>query len=202
MCRKFNYQQPTITKNNKVLVAATLDVYDSVQKQLLPTPQKSHYTFNLRDVSKVFQGISKVGAALEDGAMLTRLWVHEVFRVFFDRLVSEEDRLFALHVLGELTEKHFKAPLAKVLGVDKADDASLVSGLRSLVFGDFMVPGADPKVYTEIKDHSKLMQVGAAACSSRACLLSGLARGLACCCGVVLACDLLVHCREMRRGSC
>jgi hypothetical protein len=36
-------------------VGATLDVYESVQKQLLPTPTKSHYTFNLRDVSKVFQ---------------------------------------------------------------------------------------------------------------------------------------------------
>lgn len=38
-----------------VQVGATLDVYESVQKQLLPTPNKSHYTFNLRDVSKVFQ---------------------------------------------------------------------------------------------------------------------------------------------------
>jgi hypothetical protein len=36
-------------------VGATLDVYESVQKQLLPTPTKSHYTFNLRDMSKVFQ---------------------------------------------------------------------------------------------------------------------------------------------------
>ena len=36
-------------------VQATLDVYEGVQAQLLPTPTKSHYTFNLRDVSKVFQ---------------------------------------------------------------------------------------------------------------------------------------------------
>jgi hypothetical protein len=39
-------------------VGATLDVYESVQKHLLPTPTKSHYTFNLRDVSKVFQASS------------------------------------------------------------------------------------------------------------------------------------------------
>lgn len=51
---KFSYSQ-NITKLAKGLVAATLDVYEAVQQQLLPTPAKSHYTFNLRDVSKVFQ---------------------------------------------------------------------------------------------------------------------------------------------------
>jgi dynein heavy chain len=51
---KFTYSQ-NISKLGKSLVAATLDVYERVQQQLLPTPTKSHYTFNLRDVSKVFQ---------------------------------------------------------------------------------------------------------------------------------------------------
>jgi dynein heavy chain len=51
---KYSYQQ-NITKLGKSMVAATLEVYEQVQKQLLPTPTKSHYTFNLRDVSKVFQ---------------------------------------------------------------------------------------------------------------------------------------------------
>ena len=36
-------------------MSATLEVYETIQKHLLPTPTKIHYTFNLRDVSKVIQ---------------------------------------------------------------------------------------------------------------------------------------------------
>eukprot|EP00232_Nephroselmis_pyriformis_P000669 CAMPEP_0182910510 /NCGR_PEP_ID=MMETSP0034_2-20130328/36368_1 /TAXON_ID=156128 /ORGANISM="Nephroselmis pyriformis, Strain CCMP717" /LENGTH=33 /DNA_ID= /DNA_START= /DNA_END= /DNA_ORIENTATION= len=30
------------------MVATSLEVYNTVQRELLPTPAKSHYTFNLR----------------------------------------------------------------------------------------------------------------------------------------------------------
>ena len=39
------------------LVAATTDLYAAIATSLRPTPLKSHYTFNLRDLSKVFQGV-------------------------------------------------------------------------------------------------------------------------------------------------
>ena len=44
-----------MTKYARPLVTATLEVYETIQKHLLPTPTKIHYTFNLRDVSKVIQ---------------------------------------------------------------------------------------------------------------------------------------------------
>lgn len=44
-----------MTKYARPLVSATLEVYETIQKHLLPTPTKIHYTFNLRDVSKVIQ---------------------------------------------------------------------------------------------------------------------------------------------------
>ena len=39
----------------KPLVDSTIEVYVRIAADLLPTPAKAHYTFNLRDVSKVFQ---------------------------------------------------------------------------------------------------------------------------------------------------
>jgi dynein heavy chain, axonemal len=43
-----------ISENVEKLVEATQFVYDKVEKTLKPTPTKSHYTFNLRDMSKIF----------------------------------------------------------------------------------------------------------------------------------------------------
>jgi len=36
------------------LISSVLLVYNTVRLEMLPTPSKSHYTFNLRDISKVF----------------------------------------------------------------------------------------------------------------------------------------------------
>ena len=45
-----------LEKLSHSIVKSTIDIYFKISKDLLPTPSKCHYTFNLRDVAKVFQG--------------------------------------------------------------------------------------------------------------------------------------------------
>jgi dynein heavy chain len=75
------------------LVDATIECYAGIREAMLPTPSKSHYTFNLRDISKVMQGMLQMRTSkCADADQLVRLWMHEASRVFCDRLVDDDDR--------------------------------------------------------------------------------------------------------------
>lgn len=75
------------------MVQATLEVYKQTVREFLPTPTKSHYVFNLRDFSRVICGVLLVPhTKMRENDKLIRLWIHEVYRVFYDRLTDETDR--------------------------------------------------------------------------------------------------------------
>lgn len=46
----------------KPIVAASVEIYRAVSRELLPTPSKSHYIFNTRDLAKIVLGVMQVRA--------------------------------------------------------------------------------------------------------------------------------------------
>ncbi|KAL4086285.1 hypothetical protein PRIC1_014412 [Phytophthora ramorum] len=146
----------------KKLVQTSILIYNTVIAELLPTPAKSHYTFNLRDLAKVFQGVlmgdSKRITKLEQ---MLRLWVHENMRVFKDRFTTPSDHQWFIDLLQTQVATVFGEPLG-ISGASSGSAASkkaawdLVHPTPTLFYGDYMVPGADPKVYEEIADVEKL----------------------------------------------
>uniref|UniRef100_A0A8C7PW22 Dynein axonemal heavy chain 12 n=1 Tax=Oncorhynchus mykiss TaxID=8022 RepID=A0A8C7PW22_ONCMY len=125
---RFAFPKPFATLTAQI-INGTMSVYQEATKNLLPTPAKSHYLFNLRDFSRVIQGIclSRPETA-ENPSAIKRLWVHEVQRVYYDRLVHDSDRAWM-------------------------DD------LRSLMFCDFHDPKGEDRNYREVNNLDQLRQV-------------------------------------------
>ena len=74
------------------IVGMTAAIYQTISTELLPTPTKSHYTFNLRDMSKVFQGVlQSTPKTVSNANECLRLWSHECLRVFSDRMIETKD---------------------------------------------------------------------------------------------------------------
>lgn len=91
------------------LVAATVELYETLMQTLKPSPEKSHYTFNLRDASKVFQGVDMANPArITDEMKLAELWTHEVHRAFADRFINDHDTSWFSKQAGDICMKHFK----------------------------------------------------------------------------------------------
>ncbi len=136
----------------KKMVNASVELYNRICRELLPTPMKSHYTFNLRDLSKVFQGIVQVKrSSIPSVPTFVRLWIHETMRVFHDRLVDTEDRLYFTQLLTELMRRHFDLNWAH---------KSTFEG-DPIMFGDYLRIGGTgfDQIYEEINDQDKLASV-------------------------------------------
>ncbi len=73
------------------IIDAALELYNKIRTEKLPTPSKSHYTFNLRDLSKVIQGMLQVNPDyFTERSLILNCWIHETCRQFRDRLLGED----------------------------------------------------------------------------------------------------------------
>lgn len=112
----------------KLITAATIDLYSNVIKKMLPTPAKIHYLFNLRDISRVFQGLLRSHSTYHVSKQsMLRLWIHECFRVFSDRLIDDFDQEWFINQINDQLGKHFELTFH-----------NLCPNKRSPMFGDFI----------------------------------------------------------------
>lgn len=140
-----------------MMVQATMAVYKAAVSTFLPTPSKSHYVFNLRDFSRVVSGVLLVPKThMTEGDKLIRLWVHEVYRIFYDRLIDDKDREQFFGIVQETLHQQFKMTTDKLLGHLAHSGRVVDDDIRGLFFGDYMIPGAEPKIYNEVQNFKEL----------------------------------------------
>ncbi|XP_046331899.2 dynein axonemal heavy chain 6-like [Haliotis rufescens] len=133
------------------IVSAAVEIYGRMSTDLLPTPAKSHYVFNLRDLSKCVQGILQADpGVIRDNKQVFRLFCHECQRVFHDRLINNEDKIYFHQIMSEMASKHFG---------ENMEPNSFIT--HPIIFGNFMKMGAnaDDKMYEELNDFTKLKNV-------------------------------------------
>jgi dynein heavy chain len=110
------------------LVPITIELWNKVQTKMLPTPAKFHYLFNMRELSKVFQGLIlaerdrfKLGVehppfggdvTTPDG-YLVAAWRHECERVFVDKLTTYEDKNWTDELITSIIKKTFSSDITK-----------------------------------------------------------------------------------------
>jgi len=138
------------------MVSSTIDMYDRVTKKFKPTPTKSHYTYNLRDVSKVFQGVFFANPkGIRSDSEIIKLWAHECIRVFHDRLITQEDRDMFMGLLKEVVQEKFKREWDKLVTVSPILFASFVPTIYP---DDDTTKKPIKNLYCELVDREKLIK--------------------------------------------
>uniref|UniRef100_T1J4J2 AAA+ ATPase domain-containing protein n=1 Tax=Strigamia maritima TaxID=126957 RepID=T1J4J2_STRMM len=134
-----------------LIVNSAVEVYMRMKDDLLPTPDKSHYIFNLRDLSKCFEGITSASpTTIRDGPGVYKLFIHEAQRVFHDRLINMDDKMVFHDVICKMYELGFSIQLTPQSFVDEP-----------LIFADFLKMGVDrpDRVYEQVTSLEKLTTV-------------------------------------------
>ena len=145
------------------IVTATLQIYKQIGESLKPTPLKSHYTFNLRDVSKVICGMClATKKEVANSEVATRLWAHETVRVFGDRLINNDDRMWMMEAIKDSIRAPFGGnfdQMFKHCDLDHNGKVETLDEFRTLAFGDIYTTfGMIDRPYEEITDSNQLQK--------------------------------------------
>ncbi|KAF7987651.1 hypothetical protein HCN44_003514 [Aphidius gifuensis] len=124
------------------IVNATVEIYDKISDDLLPTPEKSHYVFNLRDLSKCIQGIMQVEPSTT---------------LFHDRLIDTNDKNYFYRLLSSTCYRIFGDEVIRL----PAQTDETIDEPPILYFGDFMNFGAskESRYYEEITNVVRMKEI-------------------------------------------
>ena len=147
-----NHFPESVRKISSMAVSATVDLYTQITQNLLPIPAKFHYTFNLRDVAKVFQGILMTRTqSVTSTDSFAKLWLHECCRVFNDRLINENDRAFFRQLTHDLLKSKLKVNW-------NLKEINLFSGRSQVIFSVLLKLDTEDRLYEEVSDKNKLFR--------------------------------------------
>ncbi|XP_015117111.1 dynein heavy chain 5, axonemal [Diachasma alloeum] len=114
------------------LVPLTRTIWQQTKAKLLPTPSKFHYVFNLRDLSRIWEGILRIESAeCTSRNILLKLWDHECTRVIADRFTIATDK------------EWFKNTLKSTTKILLAEDSKYYDGTETY-FANFLREAPEP----------------------------------------------------------
>ncbi|CAF0762898.1 unnamed protein product [Adineta steineri] len=108
LSQKLQHFDDDIKYLDQIITKATVDLYQTIEKKYLPTPTKIHYTFNMRDISRMFEGLllcHKI--VITNKVEFLRLWIHEAHRVYSDRFLTTNDHDLFIKILSEKLALYF-----------------------------------------------------------------------------------------------
>lgn len=101
-------QDSEILKLKETIILATSELFLKIKESLPRTPIKFHYVFNIRDISKVFQGFCQLTPGkFQNKESLIKLWRHECIRVFADKLLSLTDKNIVNKIIEDNINRNF-----------------------------------------------------------------------------------------------
>ncbi|KAL2306085.1 hypothetical protein Nmel_003990 [Mimus melanotis] len=112
-CRQFNSE---VCEMVEKLVSTGRILWQRTKAKMLPTPSKFHYIFNLRDLSRIWQGMLTIKAEeCTTSTVVLRLFKHECTRVIADRFNTPEDTAWFEKTTDKTIEEYVEADLSEVL---------------------------------------------------------------------------------------